>query len=350
MSAAPTTTPGTLLPRPCPEASPAHGRRVSRGVLWMLLASVLFAVMGALGKVGLDQVPVAEAVFARSGVGLLFLLALQRVRRRPLRGFVGQRHGPLLLRGLFGSAALLALFHMIQTLTLAEATVIIQSSAVFVVLIAWLFLKERLSGGQLALIALALAGMVVVVQPGWSGASLAAALGVGGAVCSAAAYVMIRHLTATEHNTTILFYFLCVSVLTALPLFLPVAVVPGPGEAAALVGSGLASALGQLAMNEAYRQEQAGAVAATGTAGVLCAALIGAVGWGEVPSPTKLAGGLVLLLALAGLALHGGRRTTLRAGTTPPSAPLSGAPLPGYCPGGSRMPAARGPMPEGGDE
>ncbi len=269
----------------------------------MVLASFLFSIMGLLAKVALRQVPSAEAVFFRSFLALLVVLALQAARARRLRSLLGTQRSLLLLRGALGSGGLLAFFYTMGHLQLGEAVLLVQCSAVFVTLFAAWFLHERLELARLSLLALALVGVVLVVQPGSQTLSPAALVGLLGAALAGGAYVTVRRLTQSEDNATILAYFLALSSVSAVPVALwQGAVLPGPVEFAALIGCGVLAAAAQLLMNQAYRLEKAGAVSASGTVGVLFAAGWGYAFWGEVPSGLKALGGGIILVAVAALA------------------------------------------------
>ncbi len=84
----------------------------------MLIAVVCFAGVNAMAK-WMDRIPVHELVFFRSLVSLAF--CIWYVRRYRLSPW-GNNRKWLILRGLFGLAALLLFFSTLKHMPLASAT------------------------------------------------------------------------------------------------------------------------------------------------------------------------------------------------------------------------------------
>ncbi len=277
----------------------------------MILASFIFSFMGLSMKYALVRIPTPQAVFFRSSVALVLLVLWRLVRGKGMRNLLGERRRLLFLRGLFGSIGLLLFVTTIKYLQLGESIVLIQLSPVFVLVFAWVFLKERMAPSQIGLVLLALGGVVMVVQPGFRGFSPASLIGVVAAAFAGGAYTLVRGLTVTEDNETILLYLLLVSVAITAPYLLYDFVLPTPLELLSLVGAGASAFAAQLVMNQAYRVEKAGAVAAAGSSGVFFSALWGYLFWGEVPCVGKAVGASVILAAVVGLALTRSHRPVL---------------------------------------
>ncbi|MEJ1276419.1 solute carrier family 35 member G1 [Cricetulus griseus] len=71
----------------------------------------------------------------------------------------------LLLRGLFGSCAMILMYYAFQTTSLADATVIAFSCPVFTSIFAWIFLKEKYSLWDALFMLFALVGVILIVRP-----------------------------------------------------------------------------------------------------------------------------------------------------------------------------------------
>jgi drug/metabolite transporter, DME family len=145
-------------------------RNSTRGVLFVLLAAGLWGTLGTLyswGTNGFGMSPVM-VVFWRAGFAALMLGAvmgvvlpvsgrrgLLRVRRGDLHLFVGF--------GLLGVTAFYLLYIYAVVLTgVAVAVVLLYTAPVFVALMAWRFLGERLGGRKLAALALTVVGCALV--------------------------------------------------------------------------------------------------------------------------------------------------------------------------------------------
>src|SRR3954451_12860599 len=167
------------------------GRPARSGTVDMVLAAFCFSVMSLLVKVVGARVPSQEVVFVRAAVSLAVAYGLVR-RARP--GNWGQRKGLLVVRGLMGFAALSCFFYALIHLPLADATVIQYTNPVWTAWLGWWLLDEGLSRGEAPLSASGLVGVVLIARPPvlFGGparlAPLAVAVGVTGALFSAAAY------------------------------------------------------------------------------------------------------------------------------------------------------------------
>jgi drug/metabolite transporter (DMT)-like permease len=242
--------------------------------------------MSAFAKMAGERLPTQEIVLGRSlVVTLLTYVALKRNGLSPW----GTERGLLLLRGLFGYAALSCFFWAVVRLPLADTTVIHFTNPVFTALLAAVFLAEVLRGWEIALALLALAGVVLVARPGFLfGAGqvldpVAVAVALAGAILSAAAYVTARRLTRTHDPLVIVFAFAFVSLVGSLPATVPVFVMPTGWEWVFLVVVGLATQGGQVYVTKALQVEKAGRVMTVGYLQIVFAAVWGFLVFREVP-------------------------------------------------------------------
>lgn len=273
-------------------------RHVPVGVRYMLAAAFCFSVMSLLVKVAGQRLPTMEVVFSRSLVTLVITWGM--LRRWGVAPWGGERK-LLVLRALFGFAAVSCFFYGVTHLPLAEVTVIQYTNPVFTALIAALALGERLRPVESGGVALSLAGVVLVARPGFlfgqatSLDPLAVTVAVAGAVLSASAYVTVRRLGRSEHPLVIVFYFALVATVGS-ALFLPGAPWPTAWEWATLAGVGLSAQGGQLFMTLGLREERAGRAMSVGYVQIVFAAVWGVLFFGEFPDAWGLAGtGLVLV-------------------------------------------------------
>lgn len=223
----------------------------------LILCALAFSLMTVCVKHLGGELPVAEIVLVRSVISIAITLAmLQRVRVSPW----GEQKGLLLLRGVLGTTALLCFFEALARLPLASATLLQYTYPTLTALSAWVLLGEPIRRRIGLAVLLGWVGVMLVVQPEWLGGSLSAAmtdlpsvavaLGLGGALLTALAYVSVRQLSAREHPLVIVFYFPLVSVPATLPLLWGHALWPTPEQWMWLVGVGLFTQLGQIWLTE----------------------------------------------------------------------------------------------------
>ncbi len=276
------------------------------GIRYMVGAAFLFSVMSLLVKTAGQRLPVQEVVLARSGVGAA--LSWWMLQRRGLSGS-GTRRGLLILRGLLGFGALSCFFYAVIHLPLADATVMQYTNPVFTAVLAALFLAEALRTRDVVLVLASLLGVVLLMRPGFLFGGLevrldpmAVGIALLGALFSATAYVVVRHLTRTEDPLVIVFYFAMVATLASIPFTIADALLPTAREWAMLVGIGVVTQGAQLLLTRGLREEKAGRAMTVGYLQIVFAAVWGVMFYHEIPDAWGFAGAALIVLGTAGVA------------------------------------------------
>jgi len=148
--------------------------------LWMLVASLLFALMGACVKLATSHYGVAEIVFYRSLVGCVALAAFVRWRGLELTTPVPWAH---LRRGVAGTAALWLWFHATTALPLGTAMTLNYASSLYVAgfaVVAAVGAGRRLPWRLAATVLVGFGGVLLVLQPSIHPQQAAAGGGAGG--------------------------------------------------------------------------------------------------------------------------------------------------------------------------
>lgn len=287
------------------EEEPSAERRfhVPVGLRYMAAGALAFSVMSLLVKFAGQRLPSQQVVMVRAVVTLV--LSAWAVRLAGVSPW-GERRKLLVLRGVLGFTALSAFYYSVVHLPLADATVIQYTNPVYAALFAVPFLGERLRRREVVSVLVSLAGVVLVMRPtflfgaGDALPPLTVAIGLGGAVFSAAAYVTVRKLGATEHPAVIVLYFSLVSTLASVPTALPGLLWPTRTEWLVLLGVGISTQVGQVCITNGLRMERAGRATATGYLQIVFAALWGILFFGErIDLGTWLGGSLIVLSTLA---------------------------------------------------
>jgi len=269
-----------------------------RAALILSLAVMCFSAMSALGKIASQQVPSIEVVFFRSLVGTPIVLVAALARRAPL---LGRRRGLLFVRSLSGTIAMVGFFYALARLPVADAVLLNQTAPIFVLPLAAVYLKERVTWRHAALALAALGGVALVIKPSFDVVNVPGLVAFASALFVAIAYVSIRKLTATDHALTIVLWFTVFSTLVTLPPTAVSFVFPSLGTAVALVGVGVLGTVGQLLMTWAYAYGEAGRLAVIGTLGALLGAGWDLALWGHAPDLWTAAGGVLVIGASAWL-------------------------------------------------
>lgn len=250
----------------------------------MLVAAVLFAVMGAMVKLALVRYGTMEIVFYRSLFGVVSIYAFVRWRRYTLATSVALTH---LGRGVVGTAALALWFYATSALPLGTALTLNYTSPLFLaafMVTASLRAKERIDWLLVAAVVMGFVGIVMLLRPTVAGdQSVAAAAGLVSGVLSAMAYWYVRTLGKLgEPEWRTVFYF----TLSGAILGLLVTLFKGFSTHDArglwlLLGVGITATLAQLAMTRAYAYGHTLVVANLQFVAVVVASLLGIAIFGD---------------------------------------------------------------------
>lgn len=269
----------------------------------MIIAGVLFGIMGALVKLASERFSSTELVFYRSIFGLLVIWAVIAWRtRHPFAALATAHPGAHLWRGLSGFAALVLFFYAISRLPLATAITLNYTAPLFLAVLSAGWLKERHGRGRVFAMVLGFAGVVTLLQPDTAGTpALPALLGLASGFLAAVAYINVKQLgMRAEPEWRVVFYFtLIASTGGAAWMGIAGAQRPEPSDWPLLGAIGLSATLAQLAMTRAYHRGPTLAVGALAYTTVGFAALFGAVFFGDRLAPHVWTGmGMIVLAGL----------------------------------------------------
>ncbi len=141
--------------------------RPSLGIALILAGMLAISINDVLIKALSDRYPLHQAVFVRSGVGILFSLTILRFEGG-LRALRVQRPALHLARGLLIAVSNLAFFAAVAVLPLAEATALFFVAPLFLTLLSIPLLGERVGAVRLAAVAVGFAGVLIMQRP-WAG-------------------------------------------------------------------------------------------------------------------------------------------------------------------------------------
>jgi len=287
-------------------AEDARRRRERQGIAFLVASSMLFAVMAICVRVAARELTAMQIAWVRFTGSFALLLGLARGRSlRPKPGNLSR----VLLRALLGCLAIICYFVAIAEIGAGLATLIQCMYPIPTAVIAIRVLGEHWSRRLGAAIAFNLVGLVLVVGPGASlaGVSLfGLVVGLVGALLAGAAVATARHLRVTEDATLITVYFMAVGMVVTAPSMLGAIPPLPPAAMLALLGVVVTSAAGQWLLHHGLGYTSASVGGLTSATSVLTAAGLGALFLGEHLAPASMAGGMLMVLAVA---LATGRRS-----------------------------------------
>lgn len=251
------------------------------GSLWMLVAALGFAIMGALVKVGAQKFSSGELVFYRSLFGLLAIWWYIYAKKLPLSTPVMFKQ---MSRAVVGFFSLVMFFYAIAHLPLATAVTLNYTSPLFLAVITPIFLHEKPKKTLFIALIIGFIGMTILLKPTFNREDwLAGSVGLMSGLGAAFAYMHVKQLgKVNEPDWRTVYYFTLISTVGAgmWMLFdsfhaldwqdLPV-----------LLGLGLSATIAQLAMTRAYRTGDTLVVAGLAYVTVVLASLFGVLWWSE---------------------------------------------------------------------
>jgi drug/metabolite transporter (DMT)-like permease len=267
-----------------------------RGVVLVVLATVLFVSMNSAVKYLGAHLPTVELIWARTLAHLLFMVALFAPAHGGWRLFVTRRPGLQLARSLLLLVSTSLFFTALRYVPLAEATAVSFTSPFMVALLASWVLRERVSGVHWLAIALGFAGALVVIRPGVGAVNPSLFLVVGNAACYAGYQVLTRRVAAYDRPETSVSYDALVGTVllsAVVPFFWRPPAEPEHWLLLAVIG--LLGVLGHYCGARALVATPASTLAPLYYVQLISAAVLGYVFFGDVPSAWTWAGAALIV-------------------------------------------------------
>ncbi|NWK81371.1 MULTISPECIES: DMT family transporter [unclassified Acinetobacter] len=259
-------------------------------------SALLFSIMGICIRYASHTVDNYTIVFFRNVVGLILFLPF--IFKQGI-GFVKtEKLWMHSWRSIVGLAAMYGFFYAIAHLKLSNAMVFTYSSPIFIPVIAWLFLKEKITIAMLCAAGLGFIGVFCVAKPDQGLLNWISVIGIASSLLASMAFVTVRALTQTEPPERIVFYFCLIgSALSVIPMFWMWRTYHVK-ELLFLIGAGILANVSQIFMSHAYRLAPAGQIAPVNYMAIIFAGVWGFLLWNEVPDLYSVIGFCIILLAI----------------------------------------------------
>ncbi len=264
-----------------------------RGVGLTVGATMLFAASDATSKVLTAQLPVLEIGWLRYVI--FVLMAAMLVLRAGPHAVWPRNPWLQATRGLCVVCSAMLFVFGLRRLPLAEAATIGFVSPLLTTMLSVPLLGEHVELRRWAAVAAGLAGVVVVMRPGFAGFQPAALFPLCSALCWALALVITRRMADTEHPATTVLWSAGIGAVV-LSLLLPFdARWPTPGQLGLATLLGVADSAGQSIVVLAYRYAPASVLAPFFYAQLVWAAFAGWLVFGSLPDHRTLAGAAIIV-------------------------------------------------------
>ena len=283
-----------------------YKQSIVRGAIFIIAAELVLTMNGVIIKLASDGLPNEMIVFFRNAFGLLSLMP---IFAREGTAIVHTKKLHLhLVRGLCGVTAMYCLFYVMANIQLANAMLLKATIPIFIPLVAFSWLKEKISVAARVAIAVGFCGVFLILKPG-SDFNWIMLIGLISSAFASVSMVTIRKLSATEPAVrTVLYFAIIASLVSVIPLSWAWKT-PTPNEWLLLMGVGICSTVVQLLTTRGYASAPASQVGIFSYSSVIFGALIGWLFWNELWDINSFLGGLSIITA--GFLTLGDRNNTV---------------------------------------
>ncbi|MFC3550395.1 DMT family transporter [Lysobacter cavernae] len=269
--------------------------RQTRAMLTMLVAVAMFALMDAGLKQLSGHYPPFQVASLRGAASLPFVLAwaLATVGVGPLLRVRWSLH---LLRGVLGVAMMASFVYAVSQLPLSTTYSIFFVAPLLITAMSVPFLGEKVGPRRWTAIGIGLIGVLVLLRPTGEGLiSLAALAVLVAAMMYAVSAITVRVLARTDSTQSMMVWLMVMIALGAGALAWPQWVPLRASDGWLILGIGIAGALGQYAITEAFRLGEASLIAPLEYTALVWGVLLDLTLWDVLPDAvTWLGAGIIM--------------------------------------------------------
>jgi drug/metabolite transporter (DMT)-like permease len=270
-----------------------------KGVLWMLIATFFFALMGTFVKLGSENFTTTELVFYRSLISLFFIMSIMRWNKVSYSSNYIRLH---LTRSSIGFISLLFFFYAIKHLPLSTAISLNYTSPLFLGLLMPLILRRKIKRWLFLAVAIGFIGVFFILKPTFENQNYFAGLvGLISGLGAAMAYLFVTQLgQLKEPDLRTIFYFTLISTFCSgiMMLFDEIHNIQFK-YILILFGLGVSATIAQIAITKAYRVGNTLGNAGLSYLAIIFSTIIGVVWFGELIDWQTAFG--ILLIIISGI-------------------------------------------------
>ena len=270
-----------------------------QGVLWMLVATFFFALMGTFVKLGGESFTPTELVFYRSSISLFFIMAIMRWNDVSYSSNYMKLH---LTRSSIGFISLLFFFYAINHLPLSTAISLNYTSPIFLGLLMPLILKRRIKKWLFLAVAIGFVGVFFILKPTFGNQNYFAGLiGLISGLGAAMAYLFVTQLGQLKEPVlrTIFYFTLISTICSGFMMFFGETNNIQFKHILILLGLGVSATIAQIAITKAYHVGNTLGNAGLSYLTIIFATIIGVVWFDEfIDSQTALG---ILFIIISGI-------------------------------------------------
>ena len=279
-----------------------------KGVILMLSAAFFFGAGNLFVKIASEGISSWETVFYRGTGGLIFAWIVARIR---YGGFQIKDRKRLLLRGVIGALSVSCYFFGIKHGNMTTATMLTYTFPVFGSIFSLIIYREKPPRFFWPLLAVAIAGIFIILNPGHRGLKTADLIPLLGGVLAGGAISLVRKLRHTDKPETVFASFMVFAILLTTPFAAPRLSLYPAGTWLALLAMIICTSIAQIQMSKAYHTLKVSTGGVIQLTSVLFTALF-ALFYGDRLTLRMILGGILIIGASAAVMLPQNGQRKLR--------------------------------------
>ena len=242
-------------------------------IIFMLISALSYSIMQFCVKLTPD-IPIMEKILIRNLFSMIISFIIVKKKKIPL---FGNRKNQKFLFGrtLGGYLGMNLFFIGTMQVTLSAAAIINKLSPFVVMILAYFFLKEKITKYHIIALLLALFGSWLVIKPQFNSSVMAIVILLISAVLSGIAFTSLKALGDKENEYTIVFHYSFFSVFISIPFLIFNFILPDLKSTLILLSVGVFAAVGQIALTYAYKLAPASEVSIYDYSNIIFSSLIG---------------------------------------------------------------------------
>ena len=268
----------------------------SKGILWMVLTTLLFVTVTALVRNLGSNIPAPQAAFIRYVIGTILLLPFiitsmkNSINKKDLTFYT--------LRGLTQGLGVILWFFAMARIPIAEVTAISYTGPIYISIGAAIFFGEKLALRRILAIFIAFLGTLIILRPGFQEILIGQIAQVLSAPLFAISYLLSKELTKTQNSLTIVCMLSVFTTLTLTPFALSVWIQPSIKELINLMFISVFATIGHITLTQAIKSAPLTVIQPISFLQLVWASIIGYLIFSETVDKFVIIGGSIILISV----------------------------------------------------
>ena len=226
-----------------------------KSALWMLFASINFALLNTQVKFLSSEFHITQIIFFRSLFAVIFIFPW--IIKDGFSSLKTNSVKLQMIRSIIALGAMYMWFFSIANIPLAKATAINFTAPVFGAIFAIIFLKEKIKKRRAIAIMISFIGALTIIRPGFVEINLFILFAIMASVLMGMAAIFIKKLSMLDHPNSVVFYMPAFIALVSLFPSFYFWRHPSIFELILLISTGLSATLAHQAITRAFAISEA---------------------------------------------------------------------------------------------